>query len=172
MYILCSKNTILLHSVFLIWYQSHRSDFFFAVLSLIGVIPDSQLLPLLQLLLQPFAFKPLMHFNHHLWFRTCRCHRSKSRDHCHTVTAVILAPIVFLQVPIRSSSANLPSCGNLTTIGAHTCRHAPPNDSAPNLMRSTHWLSSPRARSAPTDISPRWHHLCHVIYWHHHPLFC
>ena len=103
----------------------------------IGIILDSQLLPPLQLLLQPFVVKPLTRFSHRLWFRTySRCH-SESQDHCQTVTAVILAPIVFLQVPLRSSFADLPCHGNLTIIGAATCPHVPPKDSAQELTRST-----------------------------------
>ena len=148
------------HSVFLTWYQSHHSDFFFAVLSLIGVIPNSQLLPLLQLLLQPFAVKPLTHFSHHLWFQTYSCHRSESRNHYHIVTSVILASIVFLQVPTRSSFADLPPCGNLTTIGAHMHRHALPNDSAPKLMHSTRRKPSARTSTrfhAPTSFFTRLH---------------
>ena len=98
---------------------------------------ESQLLPSLQLLLQPFVVKPLTCFSHRLWFRTCSRRHSESRDHYQTVTAVILAPIVFLQVPLKSSSADLPSRGNLTIIGAATRPHAPPKDSAQQLTRST-----------------------------------
>ena len=87
----------------------------------IGIILDSQLLPPLQLLLQPFAVKPLTRFSHRLWFWTCNRRHSESRDHCHTVAAVIFAPIVFLQVPLRSSSADLLSHGNLTIIRASMC---------------------------------------------------
>ena len=114
------------YSVFLTWYQSHYSDFFFTVLSLIGVIPNSRLLPPLQLLLQPFAIKPLTHLSHCLWFRIYSRHHSESRDHCHIVATVILALIVFLQVPLRSSSANLLLGGNLIVIGGPTRLHAPP----------------------------------------------
>ena len=88
----------------------------------IGIILDSQLLPPLQLLLQPFAVKPLTRFNHRLWFRTYSRRHSESRDHYQTVAAMILAPIVFLQVPLRSSSIDLPSLGNLTIIRAPTRR--------------------------------------------------
>ena len=49
---------------------------------------------------------------------------------------MILAPIVFLQVPLRSSSADLPSCGNLTIIGAATLPNAPLEDSMQELTRS------------------------------------
>ena len=119
----------------------------------IGIILDSQLLPPLQLLLQPFVVKPLTRFSHCLWFRTySRCH-SESQDHCQTVAAVILAPIVFLQVPLRSSSADLPCHGNLTIIEATTCPHAPPKDSAQELTRSTHRhapLGSITRRHAPS----------------------
>ena len=44
----------------------------------IGIISDSQLLPPLQLLLQPFAIKPLTRFSHRLWFRTCSHRHSES----------------------------------------------------------------------------------------------
>ena len=149
-----------MHSVFLTWYQSHRFDFFFTILSLIGVILDSQLLPLLQLLLQAFAVKPLTHFSHRLWLRTCSGRRSESRDHCHTVTVVILAPIVFLQVPIRSSFAKLPPRGNLTTIEAYTRYHALPKDSAPKISHSMR-LHAPivfrTRRHAPTTFFRRLH---------------
>ena len=51
---------------------------------------------------------------------------------------MILVPIVFLQVPLTSSSADLPFRGNLTIIGAATRPHAPPENSAQELTRSTH----------------------------------
>ena len=160
----------------------------------IGIILDSQLLPPLQLLLQPFTVKPLTRFNHRLWFRTCSRRHSKSRDHCQTIVAVTLAPIVFLQVPLRSSSANLPYRGNLTIIGSPTRLHAPPKDSAQKLTRSTHCHAPPRsvtrchvlscastrdgawrnallrARFSPADVSPRWCHHCHTICWRHLPV--
>ena len=121
----------------------------------ISIILDSQLLPPLQLLLQPFAIKPLTCFSHHLWFRTCSRRHSVSGDHCHTVAVVIFAPIVFLQVPLRSSSADLTSHGNLTIIGAPTRRHAPPKDSAQKLTRSTRHHAPARARCSPADVNPR-----------------
>ena len=77
---------------------------------------------------------------------------------------MILAPIVFLQVPLRSSSTDLPSHGNLTIIGAATRPHAPPENSAQDLMRlhappgsSTRRHAPPRAvtRQGPlADVSP------------------
>ena len=160
----------------------------------IGIILDSQLLSPLQLLLQPFAVKPLTCFSHRLWFRTCSRRHSESRDHYQIVAAVIVAPIVFLQVPLRSSSANLPSHGNLTIIGSPTHPPASPKDSAQKLMRSTHrhappgsitryhvlsrastcdgaWRNTlPRARFSPADVSPRWRYHCHVICWRHSPV--
>ena len=151
--------------VFLTWYQSHRSDFFSAVLSPL-VFLDSQLLPPLQLLLQPFAVKPLTCFSHHLWFRTCSRRHSESWDHCQTVATVILAPIVFLQVPLRSSSADLPSRGNLTIIGAATRPHMPPKDSAQKLTRFTRLQDPSRTSTcqvSPADVSLRWRHHFHVI---------
>ena len=145
----------------------------------IGIILDSQLIPPLQLLLQPFVIKPLTRFSHRLWFRTCSRRYLESWDHCHTVATMIVAPIVFLQVPLRSSSADLPSRGKLTIIGATTCRHIPPKDFAQKLTRSTRRHVPSRvvrlshaptcARCSPADVNPRWHHHCHVIYWHHLP---
>ena len=126
----------------------------------IGIILDSQLLPPLQLLLQPFAVKSLTRLSHHLWFRTCSCRHSKSRDHCQTVTVVILAPIVFLQVPLRSSSADLPYRGNLTIIGAPTHRHAPPKNSTQKLTPSTRCHAPPGSvthRHAPPGFVTRRH---------------
>ena len=116
----------------------------------IGIILDSQLLLPLQLLLQPFAVKPLTRFNHRLWFRTCSRRHLESRDHCQTVVAVILAPIVFLQVPLRSSYADLPSRGNLTTIGATTRPYAPPKYSVQKLTRSTRCQAPSRASTRST----------------------
>ena len=49
MYILLLVKYNTIHSVFLTWYQSHCSDLFLVVLSLFGVTPNSQLLPLSQL---------------------------------------------------------------------------------------------------------------------------
>ena len=60
---------------------------------------------------------------------------------------MILAPIMFLQVPLRSSSADLPSCGNLTIIEAATHPHAPLEDSMQELTRSTR-LHMPPENSA------------------------
>ena len=124
-----------------------------------------------------------MRFSHHLWFWTCSRRHSESRDHCQTITAVILAPIVFLQVPLRSSSIDLPSRGNLTIIGATTCPHVPPKDSAQKLTRSTCCHTPPGSvtclhtppravtrQVSPADVSPRWRHHCHVIYWRHSPV--
>ena len=102
------------------------------------------LLPL-QLLLQPFAVKPLTRFSHRLWFGTCSRRHSESRDHCQIVAVMIFAPIVFLQVPLRSFSANLPSRGNLTIIEAPTRCHAPPKDSEQKLTRSTRLHEPSRA---------------------------
>ena len=62
---------------------------------------------------------------------------------------MILAPIVFLQVPLRSSSDDLTARGNLTIIGAATRPHAPPENSAQDLMRSTCRQDSPRASTRP-----------------------
>ena len=116
----------------------------------IGIILNSQLLPPLQLLLQPFVVKPLTRFSHRLWFRTYSCRHSESRDHCQSVATVILALIVFLQVPLRSFSADLPSRGNLTIIGAATRLHASREDSTQELTRSTH-------RQDPSRTSMRRH---------------
>ena len=63
---------------------------------------------------------------------------------------MILALIVILQVPLRSSSVDLPSRGNLTIIGAATRPHVPPEDSAQELMRSTR-------RQDPSRASTRRH---------------
>ena len=110
------------------------------------------MLPPLQLLLQPFAVKPLTRFSHRLWFRTCSRRHSESRDHCQTVAAVILAPIVFSQVPLRSSSADLPFCGNLTTIGAPTRRQ--------NILRkNSRAPHAPTCRQAPSRTITRLHAL-------------
>ena len=78
---------------------------------------------------------------------------------------MILVPIVFLQVPLRSSSADLPSRGNLTIIGATTRPHASPEDSAQELTRRqdpsravTRPHAPPRAvtRQVPlADVNPR-----------------
>ena len=70
---------------------------------------------------------------------------------------MILAPIMFLQVPLRSSSADLPSCGNLTIIEATTHPHALPENSARDLMRSTRRHAPPRAVTCQgplADVSP------------------
>ena len=132
---------------------------FLGSLVFIGIILDSQLLPPLQLLLQPFAVTPLTRFSHRLWFQTCSRRHSESRDHCQTIAAVILASIVFLQVPLRSSSANLPSCGNLTIIGAPTRRHTSPKDSAQKLKRSTRRHAPPgsvtRRHAPPGSVTRR-----------------
>ena len=103
----------------------------------IGIILDSQLLLPLQLLLQPFDVEPLTRFSHRLWFRTCSRRHSESRDHCQTIVTMILVPIVFLQVALRSSFADLPSRGNLTIIRAATRPHTPLKDSAQNPTPST-----------------------------------
>ena len=47
--------------------------------------------------------------------------------------------------PLRSSSDDLTARGNLTIIGAATRPHAPPENSAQDLMRSTRHQDSPRA---------------------------
>ena len=70
---------------------------------------------------------------------------------------MILAPILFLQVPLRSSSDDLTARGNLTIIGAATRAHALPENSAQDLTRSTRLHTLPRAvtRQCPlADVSP------------------
>ena len=70
---------------------------------------------------------------------------------------MILAPILFLQVPLRSSSDDLTARGNLTIIGAATRPHVPPENSARDLTRSTRLHAPPRAvmRQGPlADVSP------------------
>ena len=62
---------------------------------------------------------------------------------------MILVPIVFLQVPLTSSSADLPFRGNLTIIGAATRPHAPPENSAQELTRSTHLYALPGSFTRP-----------------------
>ena len=69
---------------------------------------------------------------------------------------MILAPILFLQVPLRSSSDDLTARGNLTIIGAATRPHAPPENSAQDLTRSTHRLD-------PTRASTRLHALPRTV---------
>ena len=56
---------------------------------------------------------------------------------------MILAPILFFQVPLRSSSDDLTARGNLTIIGAATRPHAPPENSARDLTRSTRLHAPP-----------------------------
>ena len=56
---------------------------------------------------------------------------------------MILAPILFLQVPLRSSSDDLTARGNLTIIGAVTRPHAPPENSARDLTHSTRLHAPP-----------------------------
>ena len=71
---------------------------------------------------------------------------------------MILAPIVFLQVPLRSSSDDLTARGNLTIIGAATRPHAPSENSAQDLTRSTRRQDPPPAstrRHAPPCASTR-----------------
>ena len=67
---------------------------------------------------------------------------------------MILALIVFLQVPLISSSADLASRGNLTIIGAATRPHAPPEDSAQELTRSTR-RQDPSCASTRRHTPPR-----------------
>ena len=180
MYILSLWNTIQSFSISNM--VSEPSLWFFLCSPVfISIISDSQLLPPLLLLLQPFLVKPLTRFNHCLWFWTCSCRHSESQDHCHTVTAVIFAPIVFLQVLLRSSSVDLPYRGNLTIIGAAMRPHAPPENSAQDLTRSTRLHAPPGSstrRHAPArakDLlltSALGDVICHVIYWRHPPRTC
>ena len=67
---------------------------------------------------------------------------------------MIFAPIMFLQVALRSSSADLPSCGNLTIIGASTQPHVPPENSAQELTRSTR-RQDPSCASTRRHTPPR-----------------
>ena len=65
---------------------------------------------------------------------------------------MIFALIVFLQVPLRSSFADLPYRVNLTIIGAPTPRHAPLKDFVQKLTRSMR-------RHASSDFPTRLHAL-------------
>ena len=67
---------------------------------------------------------------------------------------MILDPIVFLQVPLRSSSDDLTARGNLTIIGAAMRLHAPPENSAQDLTRR-HVPPCASTRQVPlADVSP------------------
>ena len=66
---------------------------------------------------------------------------------------MILAPIVFLQVPLRSSPNDLTARGNLTIIGAATRPHAPPENSAQDLTRSTCLHAPPGSSTRPHALS-------------------
>ena len=137
MYILLLWNTILLNLVFLTWYQSHCSDHFLAVLSLLVLL---------------YSQHRFCHHNSHcilsplnLWhlptvvlgFRTCSCCHwvvPHHKDHCLFITVENITPINFLQVPLRSSCADLLNHGSLEAIGAHTCPHALLKGSALQLI--------------------------------------
>ena len=117
--------------------------FFLAILSLFGVTPNLQSLSPSQPPLQSFAVESPMSLSDHLWFRTCSHRRSgvsHCKDHCHIVATVKLAPIVFLQVPLRSSSTNLLSRGNLALIKAFARPHAPPKHSTPQSYATCNLL--------------------------------
>ena len=64
---------------------------------------------------------------------------------------MIFALILFLQVPLRSSSDDLTARGNLTIIGAATRPHAPPENSAQDLTR----LHAPPGSSTRRHAPPR-----------------
>ena len=68
---------------------------------------------------------------------------------------MILAPIVFLQVPLRSSSDDLTARGNLTIIRVATRPHVLPENFAQDLTRSMRRQDPPRAITRP-------HARCHA----------
>ena len=68
---------------------------------------------------------------------------------------MILAPIVFLQVPLRSSSDDLTARGNLTIIGAATRRHKILHKIS-RALRAARILHAP-PRAAPPRASTRCH---------------
>ena len=73
---------------------------------------------------------------------------------------MILAPILFLQVPLRSSSDDLIARGNLTIIGAATRRQKILHEISRAPRASTRRLDSSRAstrRHAPPRASTRCH---------------
>ena len=74
------------------------------------------------------------------------------------ITAANIAPISFLKVPLRSSSADLHIHGTLAAIGDRTRPHAPLKDFA-TLITRLHAL--PRALTGRGLVCWR-HHLCHV----------
>ena len=65
------------------------------------------------------------------------------------ITVANIAPISFLKVPLRSSSADLHICGTLAAIRDHTRPHAPLKDSA-TLITRLHAL--PRVGAWSADI--------------------
>ena len=66
---------------------------------------------------------------------------------------MILAPIVFLQVPLRSSSDDLTARGNLTIIGAVTRRQKILHKISRTPCASTRRQDPPRASTRPHALS-------------------
>ena len=97
------------------------------------------------------------------------------------ITITNIAPIAVLNLPQRSSRADLQNRGRFNVIGDRTRPHAPLKVSE-RLITRRHALPGPSTRrhalpracmrqGSFADVSPRWRHR-HVIYWRHllHPL--
>ena len=77
------------------------------------------------------------------------------------ITVANIAPISFLKVPLRSSSADLHISGILVAIGDHTRPHTPLKDSATLITRHSRLHALTRALTRRGLVGWR-HHLCHV----------
>ena len=155
MYILWSWNKILQTLVFLIWYQSHCSDLFLAVLSLLVLLHSQHrfrrhnsrrsLLPLnlRHLPVVVFGFGPTAAIVEESY---------TAQTIARVIIAVNITPITFLQVvSLRSSCTNLHVSGSLAVIGDRTHR--------PKLLHQI--PRAPRAVLSSSWCHP-WRHQCHV----------
>ena len=165
--------------VFLIWYQSHCSDLFLAVLSLLVWLLFFNIASAITTtavafcrwtsdVIQPSSLGSGPATTVVKEFHTAQTIATR-------ITATNIAPITVLKLPQRSSCADLQNRESLNAVGDHTRPHAPFKVSVRLITRSTrrhappgsatHLHTSPRASTRlhvlvfPADVSPRWRHL-------------
>ena len=156
--------------LFLTWYQSHCSDLFLAVLSLLvwlffffniaSAITTTAIAfrRWTSDVIQPSSLGSRPAAAVVKEFHTAQTTAAN-------ITATNIAPITVLKLPQRSSCADLQNRESLNAVGDRTRPHAPLKVSVQLITRSTHRQALPRAtmrcthQFSPTDVSPRWRHL-------------
>ena len=172
--------------VFLTWYQSHCSNIFLAVLSLLALLHSQyrfhrhnscrslsslnlQRLPAVVLEFQTCS-RCRWGVLHYTDYCTC-CHRCL---YCSDCISRGITKIIFNRSTRRWKPCSHRSLQALSHAAQRFCVSAlrvPRVDKLLHALPCADYIlhAPPRARSALADVSPKWRHHCHVTCWHHRP---